>query len=413
MTRRVVITGCGLVSPFGDSPAALTEALDAQLSALVPVEQFPTDGLTCRHAGELRDFQPKTYLSGNLRPLDRLSRMVAAGARLALDDSGWTADGLANKEVGLVLGTMFSSIQVIAAFDRRGVEGGPAYSKPMEFANSVLNSAAGQTAIWHNLRGINSTICCGSASGVAAIAYAANMIRLGRADALLAGGAEGLSHEVFHGYHQAGALCASEDGDARYPVPYDSRRNGFALAEGAALLMLEARDTAEARGATIFGEILGHGNGFDVRRGTDDASAVEAATRSIRMALESASLSPEEIDCLSASANGSVALDRREAGAIRGAFGGRTAALPVTAIKSMLGESLGAGGAFQTVALLSTLNRGKLPGVRGLVDASGDCGLPGLARQTAQIDARRGLVHAMRLDGGAASLVVGGTRAGL
>src|SRR5438876_1528909 len=189
MGRRVVITGAGVISSLGDSPAKLHTALCEGRAGLRQIQLFSTQGLACHLGGEIASFSPKNYLGErNFRPLDRTSQLVAATAQMALDDSGWTAEMRSENEVGLVLGTMFCSVHTISQFDRRALAAGPAYASPMDFSNTVINAAAGQTAIWHNLRGVNSTIAAGSVSGLQAIIYAAELIRTGRARAILAGG---------------------------------------------------------------------------------------------------------------------------------------------------------------------------------------------------------------------------------
>jgi 3-oxoacyl-[acyl-carrier-protein] synthase II len=187
----VVVTGAGVLSPLGDSAEALHAALVAGRSGLKPVELFPLDGLGSVQAGEVRPFEPRDYLGErNLRPIDRTSRLLISAAQRALDESGWTPELRAGREIGLVLGTTFCSVKTISEFDRRNLQLGPSYASPLDFANSVINAAAGQAAIWHGLRGLNSTISAGEASGLLAIAYGAQQIRGGRAAALLAGGAE-------------------------------------------------------------------------------------------------------------------------------------------------------------------------------------------------------------------------------
>src|SRR5258707_553617 len=187
MRNRVVITGMGVVSSLGDSPRALHASLCDGRSGIRPVELFRTAELGCPLGGEIPAFDATKYLGRrNLRPLDRTSRLVASAAQLALEDSGWTAEMRNAEELGLVLGTMFCSVHTISEFDRRALEAGPAYASPMDFSNSVINAAAGQTAIVHNLRGVNTTISTGVTSGIAAIAYATDLIRSGRTRALVA-----------------------------------------------------------------------------------------------------------------------------------------------------------------------------------------------------------------------------------
>lgn len=407
MEHRVVVTGVGILSPLGDAPADLHAALCKGQSALCPIELFPTDRLVCHQAHELSCFAPEVYLGKtNPRPFNRTARLVMAAAKLALDHSGWSMEMRREHEVGLVLGTMFGSVHTISAFDRRGLTLGPRGVSPMDFANTVINAAAGQAAIWHELRGVNATIAGGITSGLQAIAYAAEQIRSGQATALLAGGAEELCFESFYGFDRAGFLCGSGDGTAEFPIPFDVRRNGFALGEGAALVMLEDVQAAAARGAPVLAELKGYGFAYDLSHGQESAASTEAIARAMRLALQDAQMQPVEVDCLSASANGSVRLDRHEAEAVAAVFQGRACHLPVTAVKSMLGEMLGASGAIQTVALLTAMDDNVLPGIRNLAHVEENFPLHRASPYSQQVDLRNGLINSVGLDGQCCSLLI-------
>lgn len=414
--RRVVVTGAGALTPVADSPAGLHEALCRGESGLKPVELFSTEGLGCHRAGEIRPFEPRDHLGQrNLRPVDRTGRLLLVAAQQALESSGWTSELRAEREVGLVLGTMFCSVRTIAEFDRRALQLGPSYASPMDFANSVINAAAGQAAIWHDLRGVNSTVSAGEASGLAALGLAAGLIRDGRAAALLAGGAEELCFESFVGFYRAGRLCGSAGGGAgHFPIPFDVRRSGFAAAEGAALLMLEDAESAAARGAAVHAEILGHASTF----APSPEAAGRALARAVRQALDEAGVEPGGLDFVSAGADGSPEGDRAEVLGLADALGGRAATVPVTAVKSMLGEALGASGGFQAVAALGTMADGRLPGVFGfergeegfpLGGVSGTSGIPAGCRTVA---ARRALLTAVGADGHCAAVVLAAGTAG-
>jgi 3-oxoacyl-[acyl-carrier-protein] synthase II len=403
--RSVVVTGAGVLSPLADSPAGLHAALCAGKRAFKDIELFSLEGLGLdgsgpHQAGEIRPFEPRDYLGErNLRPIDRTSRLLLAAAQRALDESGWTPELRAGREVGLMLGTTFCSVKTIAEFDRRGLQLGPSHVSPMDFANSVINAAAGQAAIWHGLRGVNSTVSAGEASGLLAIACGASQIRGGHADALLAGGAEELCYESFLGHLRAGRLCEAA------PLPLDARRSGFALAEGAALLVLEEGAAAAARGARALAEVLGHGSAFDPSE--TEAGAARAVERAVRIALEDAGIAPGEIDAASVSASGGVTGDRAEAAGIAAALGERAADLPVTAIKSMLGEALGASGGFQAVAALGTLRDGALPGIPGFEGSEAGFPRTGAAAGTRRVAVRRILLTALSTDGHACAVVLG------
>ena len=407
MRNRVVITGAGVISSLGDTSNGLHLSLCSGRRAVKPVELFSTTGLGCPLGGEIPSFDAQKYLGRrNLRPLDRTSRLVASAAQLALNNSGWPESMRKEEEVGLVLGTMFCSVHTISEFDRRALEVGPAYASPMDFSNTVINAAAGQTAILHNLRGINSTISTGITSGLQAIAYATEVIRSGRARAVLAGGADEMCFESFYGFDRAGLLCRSEQSAGDFPIPFDKRRNGFTLGEGAALLMLEDAHFARARGASALAEITGHGCGYDYSQGEDEEAAASAIASSIRHALNDAFTGPHEIDCLSASANGSYAGDRHEAKGVFAGLNGQTRRLPITAIKSMLGETLGASGPMQVIALLETMRDGVLPGIDGLEQVEDDLAFDMISAGNTEIDLEAGLINSVGFDGHCCSVVL-------
>ena len=404
--RRVVVTGVGMLSPLGDSPQALLEALCAGRSGLRPIEGFPTDGLPQAPAGELA-FEPRQYLpKGNLRPLDRTGRLATAAAQLALTRAGISEEMRQEKKAGLVLGTMYGSVHTISAFDGRALEAGPKYVKPFDFANSVINAAAGQTAIWHGLPGINSTVTGGPSAGLQALAYAVDAIRGGRADLLLAGGAEELCFESYLACVRAGLLAGSRNGGPPRSVPYDAASNGFALGEGTALLVLEELESAQARGADILAELRGHATTFDVSRGEDSAVAARAVERTVALALEDAAADPAAVAAVSVSATGRLHADLYEAAGIVAALG--RSDVPVCAVKGQLGESMGAGGAFQTVTLLAALTAGTLPGITGLSQVTKACPFEHLSaepRPMATTGGGIGLVTSVALDGNVSTLV--------
>lgn len=409
---RVVITGAGVLTALGDRPETLHGALCEGHSGLHPLEdvELRAGGMPAVEVGQLTSFEPASYLSdGNLRPLDRTSHLAATAAQLAIDSAGGLEDSIAAGDVGLALGTMFGSVHTISAFDRRAMSAGPRYAKPMQFANSVINAAAGQTAIWHKLSGINATISGSSSSGLQAIAYAADLIRSGRATTLLAGGAEELCFESLYCFHKAHMLT---NGDGGCAVPFHAKRSGFSIGEAAALVVLERADAAQARGANILAEIDGSGSAFDRSLGNDSANAASAMARSIRTALANSGIEPDQVDCLSGSANGSINADRTEAIAAYEVFGERTRELPVTATKAALGETLGASGAIQVITLVETMRSGLLPGIRGLSERDPDIPLAGAGDRNVEVDVERGLATSVGLKGSSSALVVKRWKAG-
>ena len=252
----------GAICALGDRPSQIHEALCEGRSGFAAPTVFPADIAPGYQVAEVPGFDAQNYLkTGNVRPLDRTGRLALVGVELTLADSGWTTERRVAQPVGLILGTMFCSVRTIGEFDRRAQQAGPEYASPMDFSNTVLNAAAGQVAIWQKLRGINTTVSAGASSGAQAIGYAMQMIRAGRADALLAGGAEEICYESFHGSRQAARLAAPNGGGG--PRPFDASRSGTGMGEGAAFLALEAEETAAARGARVLARVAGFAAAYD------------------------------------------------------------------------------------------------------------------------------------------------------
>ncbi len=405
--KRVVITGAGIVSTLGDSPRRVHQALCKGQSGLRVIEGFVTKETDCRLGGQIMDFNAQKYLGNkNLRPLNRASQLSTSAAQLALEDSGWSREMRQENEIGIALGTMFCSIQTIADFDHRALVSGPSCASPMDFANTVINAAAGQTAIMHNLRGINSTISTGATSGLRAIGYAAGCIRMGYAPALLAGGVEEFCFASYYAFNQAGLLYHSDTDAVDFPKPFDFRRNGVVLGEGAALLMLEDAELAQKRGARILAEIKGYGIGYDCSRGFAEEKAIAAIAGAMRQALQEAEITARDVDCLSASANGSHTKDRLEAMAINGVYNGSSEQLPITAVKSMLGETLGAAGAMQVVDMLETINDGVLPGIAHLNRIEDGLPLKNISSRRRTVDAKTAQINSVGFEGNHCSLIL-------
>jgi 3-oxoacyl-[acyl-carrier-protein] synthase II len=396
--RRVVITGTGLVSALGNTPEALHMALCNGESGVGPIGLFqsPHDG------GEISNFDASEFLGdGNLRPLDRIARLAASAAQLALTSSSWSREMRDVRDVGIVLGTVFSGAHTISVFDQLAITRGPRFVKPLDFANTVINAATGQTAIWHNLRGINSTIATGASSGLHAIGHASDLILSRRSDMMLAGGAEELCYEMLFGFERLGLLSTRRNS----AVPFDADRTGLVVGEGAAFMMLEDGEMARQRGATILGEICGYAMSFDPQRGKCAQALTEMMSATIRAALANAQISFSEVDCISSSASGVGVGDRCEAHAISTVFGSEVGAKPITAIKSGLGETLGASGALQSVALLEHMTKGLLPGICGFKTLETGLDLPSVGRDSRSGPMRKGLVLSFGLDGNLCAMV--------
>ena len=354
------MTGIGVASPrAADAPrlAALREPSDAAAEAVgstgTPVA---ADGASFSAEKELSE--------GNWRPLDRTGHLATVAAKRCLADGGWSpaqrpGEAVPRRGIGLCLGTMFGSLRTISEFDRRALTAGPQYAKPIDFANSVINAAAGQCAIWHGLDGVNATVAGGPSAGLAAIAWAADLIRHRRADAVLAGGAEELAPEALLGFDRAGVLTR-ERGKA-----FDARRDGFTLGEGAALLCWRARRARAVAVRRRAPRFSASGSAFDTSRGTDVARGAPPPNGPPRRLDDGRGRGRGRVAVVIAAANGSCTGDRAEALAFSAVFGART---PIVAPKGVLGETLGASGALALVIAIEALAAGIARATHGLED---------------------------------------------
>ena len=353
---RIVITGAGVVAPNGLGKDEFWRNCSAGVSGIKPITLFDVSKYRCRWAGEVSDFQPEPHLgSKGLRNLDRTTLLALVAAKFAIDDATLEITDENRNDIGVVLGSTMGSVHSISEFDKEGLREGPRYVNPAHFPNTVINSPASQVAIRFGLRALNATISTGFTASLDAIGYALDMLQLERAEVLLVGGVEELCIQTFLGFYKLGFLATTQNGAAPFYGPFDARHCGALLGEGAAFFVLESLEHAQARGATIYAECLGYSSQFHpacLYRYDPNAHGPIAVMRQV---LKEADLTPERIDALSTSANSTKAGDAMEQTAITGVFNGRAAHLPQSNIKSLLGESFSASGAFQLASALSTL----------------------------------------------------------
>lgn len=365
MSRRVVVTGIGLVTPLGIGRDDFFQRLLAGESAAAPIASFDASRFPSKRAAEVRGFSPTDFISPrNARRMDRLSQMAAASARMALDDAGIAVDPGNRDRIGIILGTAFGSTEVATGFAGTLFTEGPRFVSPLQVPNTVMNAPAGHAAIELGVRGVNSTVNHREASAETAIAFAASDIRKGRADAVLTGGVEIVSEFFFEMLHYFKAL-SPDDGGPEAARPFDADRNGPVVGEGAGVLCLESLESAEARGATILGEVLGWGMSSAPAPPNDWPSDPRGPAAAMERAIQSAGLTPADIGAVSASANGGRNLDRLEADALVEVFGEAHGAPLVTSIKGAVGESFSSGG-IRSAAMALSLREGVFPPTLGL-----------------------------------------------
>lgn len=405
----IVITGTGVVSSIGVGIDAFAEGLFGGRSGISRVEDVETGGRSHHLAGQIRGFDPAAILGGKgLAFLDRNATLACSAATLALVDAGLmdaTSRARVDErkgapDVGLVLGTAFGSVESIAVFNREAILD-PLFVNPGDFPKTVINAPAGNVAIRCGLQGINATVASGSCSALQAIKLAMDALSSGQVDVVLAGGSEQFGETAYLSFGRAGWLSSERDGGTERPAPFDRRRNGWCLGEGAAIMVLEKRVHAERRGAAIRGRVLGYGEGFD-----GDGRTGAPLVRAMRSALANAACTRDAIELVMAGASGDRAGDHAEAVALRELFSGAERTPPLSAIKSQVGECLGASGALQVVAALLSMQRGQVAPTLSFEACDEDTPLAGLSATLRSHEARVALVNAQSFDGSAASLVL-------
>lgn len=375
MARSVVITGVGVLSCIGTGRDRYWEALFGGKTGFKRISLFDTAPLTVHIAGEIADFDPIFFLGKKgLRTLDRSTTLINSAAKLAIDDANLRIADDNTGSIGVAVGTTFGSLKSISQFDRTGLIEGPKLVNPSHFPNTVINSPASQVSIRYKIKGFNTTVSTGFCASLDAVAYASDFIRLGRSDAVLAGGVEELCEETYLGFYKLGCLSGA-DGSEPVCCPFDSRRNGTILSEGAALLILEDEEHALKRGAAILARIAGYGNSFDPSAARNFTHAGGGLKRAIINALKDASLSPLDIQYISSSANSTRGLDLMETRIIKDVFGEHAHNIPVSSIKSMVGESFSASGALSLAAAVGAIVKGIVPPTVNYVEKDPSCDL--------------------------------------
>ncbi len=375
MSKNVVITGIGVISPIGIGKDTYWEALFSGKTGFSTISLFDTTSFEVRIGGEITDFDPVLFLGKKgLRTLDRSTRLINSAAKLALDDANHQITDTNTNYIGVSIGTTFGSLHSIFQFDREGLIDGPRYVNPSHFPNTVLNSPASRISIRFQIKGFNTTISTGFCASLDAVSYASDFIRLKRADMVLAGGVEELCEETFRGFYKLGCLSGREGSDT-ICRPFDARRNGTVLAEGAAVLVLEDEEHALMRGADILARVSGYGNSFDPEARMDFGHQGKGLKNAIKIALEDASLSPEDIDYISSCANSTKGLDRMETMVIKEVFGEHAYKIPVSSIKSMLGETFSASGALSLASTVGAIKKGIIPPTVNYKEKDVECDL--------------------------------------
>ena len=408
--RRGVVTGMGMVTALGNDLPTTWAGLVAGRSGIRTIEAWDPSRLDSQVAGEVRDFDPSHLLDRKeLRRTDRYAQFGLVAAAEALGQAGLPDrfEGELAERTGVILGTGLGGVGALVEGFTTNALRGPDRISPFMVPMGIPNVAAGQVAIQFGMTGPNFTTVSACATGGHALGEASEIIRRGDADVMLAGGAEAAIYEAMvGGFASMRALSTRNDDPSGASRPFDSARDGFVIGEGAGVVILEALEHAEARGAEILAELVGYGATADASHITLPAPGGIGAVRAARRALEKAGLTPADIDHVNAHATSTPEGDKAELQAIRAIFGDDAGRIAITANKSMLGHTLGAAGAIEAIATVMTMREGRVPPTINLHDPDPEAaGLDLTANVAADREVRAALSNSFGFGGQNTALV--------
>jgi 3-oxoacyl-[acyl-carrier-protein] synthase II len=389
--RRVVVTGVGVVSPLGTGNAKNWEALTNGQSGIASITRFDASTLPVRIAGEVKDFNPEDFIEKKeVKKMDLFIQYAMGAAQLAMEDSGLQITEANAERVGVLVGAGLGGLPTIERYHSALLEGGYKKISPFFIPMLIINLAPGHISIKYGAKGPNLSSCSACATGTHSIGDAYHMIARGDADAMIAGGTESTITPLgIGGFAVMKALSDSHNDDpTKASRPFDKGRDGFVLAEGAGIVILEEYEAAKQRGAKIYAEVVGYGLTGDAYHMTAPSAGGEGAARCMKMALNNAKVAPEQVGYINAHGTSTPFNDLNESLAIKSVFGDHAKKLMVSSTKSMTGHLLGAAGGVEAVFMAMALKTGVIPPTINYEEQDPECDLdyvPNTARE-ARID---------------------------
>ena len=362
MTKRVVVTGLGAVTPLGNDVKTTWENMKKGVNGIDTVTKFDASEYKCRLAGEVRGFDAALYMpKGDLRKTDLYTQYGVAAATQAYEDPGMTAESVSPDRFGVYIGSGIGGIHTLISEHAKFIEKGPGRVSPFFVPMMISNIASGTVAIKYNAQGPNIGIVTACATSTYSIGEAYRVIKHGYADAMLAGGSEAaIVPMCFAGFISCQALSQAEDKD-RASIPFDKERGGFIMGEGGAVVMLEVYEHAKARGAKIYAEVVGYGCTNDAYHMTAPNPEAVASARAIELAAKEGGVTADGHLYINAHGTGTPLNDKTETAAIKRVFGQDAYKLHVSSTKSMTGHMLGAAGGVEAIASVLALDEGVIP----------------------------------------------------
>ena len=362
MKKRVVVTGMGAVTPVGNNVEKKWESIKAGKNGIDYITLFDTAEHKAKVAAEVKDFDPTEYIEKKeLRRLDRFCHFGIAAAVQAYNQSGLESSGIAKEEIAVITGSGIGGMTTWESEHIKLMERGPSKVSPFMIPMIIPNILAGNISIRFGVKGLSHCVVTACASGTDAIGEAYNLICASKAKAVITGGAEAvITPFALAGFSNMMALSTRNDPN-NSSTPFDKDRDGFVMGEGAGMLILEDYETAKARGAKIYGEIVGYGATCDAYHITSPAPDGSGAAEAMRQTLKEAGIAPSEVSYINAHGTSTPPNDKLETLAIKSVCGDDAYNIPVSSTKSMTGHMLGAAGAVESIICIKALEEGFIP----------------------------------------------------
>ncbi len=407
-SRRVVVTGVGLVSPLGVGTAENWHALLAGKSGIGPITRFDTTDYPSRIAGEVKGFNPLDYVDKKeVKKSDTFIHFALAAARFALEDSGLRIGEENADRVGVVIGSGIGGLPLIEATHKTLLEKGPSRVSPFFIPGQIVNMAAGQVSIHHGAKGPNTSPATACTTGLHAIGDAFRFIQSDEADAMIAGGTEAvITPLAVAGFCAMRALSTHNDEPEKACRPWDARRDGFVMGEGCGIVVLEEMEAAKRRGAPIYAEVVGYGMSADAYHISAPHPQGEGAVRVMRAALRDAGLQPEQIGYINAHGTSTPLGDLSEVRAIKTVFGDHAYKLAVSSTKSCTGHLLGAAGGLETGIVALAVRDQILPPTINLDEPGEGCDLDFVPHTARKVDLEYAVSNSFGFGGTNASIIL-------
>ena len=363
-SRRVVITGLGVTTPVGNDLETFWSNLKNGVSGIRKIQAFDTTGYDCQIAGEVCDFEPKNFFKNpkDVRRTDRFAQLAMAAAKMSMQDSGIDLVRVNRDRFGVLISSGIGGLKTLEEQFSTLMNKGPQRVSAFTIPMLISNMASGVISMEFGLRGPNMCIVTACATSNNAIGESWRMIKFGDGDIFLAGGSEAPIVELgLAGFSAMKALSRRNDEPERASRPFDRDRDGFVMSEGAGVVVVEELEHAKARGAKIYCELAGYGLSADAYHMTAPPEDGEGAARAMKMALDHARISPNEVDYINAHATSTGLGDISETHAVKAVFGERAHKIPISSTKSMTGHLLGGAGAVETAVCALSIRDGVIP----------------------------------------------------